>query len=166
MTKLYEEKKSVQKKYFFFYNGPFSQWYSSKFTSGGVEYVCCEQYMMAQKAVIFNDMERYDMIMESIKPWDHKMHGRMVKGYNDQLWNASKNNIVTSANELKFSQNEDLKKMLLKTNDKILVEASPTDRIWGIGIGIDDPNRFDENKWRGQNLLGKCLMVVRDKLRE
>lgn len=151
-------------KYHFFYKGPFSQWFKRKFTVAGIEYNCMEQYMMAHKALCFNDMDRYEFIMGSNSPWDHKLHGRMVTPYDDAVWSAARFNIVVEGGYHKFSQHEDLKQLLIDTGDKIIVEASPIDPIWGIGIGMDDPKRFDETKWAGQNLLGKALMQNRKKI--
>jgi hypothetical protein len=147
----------------FFYGGPFSQWFKSEFVVDGVTYLTAEQYMMAGKARVFNDDERLAMILEAKNPWDQKMHGRMVEGFNDAEWNKHRIKIVIDANIAKFGQNEQLKKYMFDTGDKELVEASPVDKIWGIGLDEHDPKRFDRKNWKGKNLLGICLMDVRKK---
>lgn len=151
-------------KFVFFYGGPFSQWYQSRFTLDGTTYNCAEQYMMAQKALIFGDEEARAKIMKSHSPSDQKAAGRKVKNFDADKWNKVARAFVYRANSAKFS-NPILKNFLLETGDKELVEASPTDVIWGIGLSESDPNRFDKSKWRGTNWLGEVLMEVRKDLR-
>ena len=152
-------------KLFFFYGGPFSQWYPCTFNDGVLEYNCAEQYMMAEKAKLFGDHETFMKIMHSNHPREQKSLGRLVKNFNIEEWNRYARPIVVEGNYLKFSQNEDLKKILLESQDAELVEASRTDCVWGIGLGMDNPDRFDKSKWCGTNWLGKSLMVVRDHIR-
>ena len=113
---------------------------------------------MSQKALLFNDHKTYDMIMRDGNPANMKKYGRMVRNFNDAVWNEKKFDIVKRGNYLKFSQNSELKEMLLDTDDDILVEASPYDGVWGI-------KSTDSRYWNGENLLGFAIMEVRDLLR-
>ena len=150
----------------FFYGGIFSQWYGSSFIIHGTKYNCAEQFMMAMKAVTFNDDFCLKKILETSNPSIQKRFGRQVRNYNDKEWNEVRYNFVVQGNYAKFSQNGYLKKVLLNTGNKILVEASPYDTIWGIGMDANNPDRFDTSKWKGTNLLGKALMEVREKLKK
>ena len=143
-----------------------SQWYGCKFESEGVSYHTAEQYMMAQKALLFGDKEIYSRIMKAASPADFKKLGQQVHGFDEEKWKEARCGIVIKGNYAKFSQNEALKSFLLGTGEKILVEASPYDKIWGIGIPADDKKSENPNFWKGLNLLGFCLMEVRDMLRE
>ena len=122
--------------------------------------------MMYKKAELFNDFISMVKILQTSDPYVQKKLGRNVQGFKQQLWDKHKFEIVVNGNRLKFNQHNDLKEMLLLTKNLVIVEASPYDRIWGIGIGITDPKRFDEIYWKGENLLGKALMVVRNELKE
>ena len=157
-----------QKDIFHFFwsgNSVFSQWHKSSFTDEDEQkYVTCEQYMMAQKAKLFNDMKAYEEILKTASPKKCKSLGRKVKGFDEKTWCEHREQIVYNGNLLKFSQNPDLKKILLDTGDKIIVEASPYDKIWGIGIRENNPNATNPAKWRGLNLLGKALSKVRTEL--
>ena len=151
-------------RFVFFYGGPFSQWYRSVFEVDGTKYNCAEQYMMAQKAKLFWDEEAYAKIMKSHDPSTQKATGRQVKNFDVAKWSAVSRDFVYKANLAKFSE-PSLKKVLLETGDKEIVEASPTDKIWGIGLGEDDPRRFDKSQWQGLNWLGETIMKVRETLR-
>ena len=142
-----------------------SQWYKSDFIIDDVKYCCMEQYMMAEKAKLFNDSETLNLIMDETDQKTIKDLGRMVKNFNSNIWDENKYNIVLKGNFAKFSQNNNLKDFLLSTNDSIIVEASPYDKVWGIGMKQDDKNILDVSKWKGKNLLGFALMEVRDMLR-
>ncbi|ANF50731.1 hypothetical protein A0O34_09435 [Chryseobacterium glaciei] len=144
----------------------FSQWFPFQFEENGIEYKTAEHYMMAGKAKLFNDNERLEEILKSDSPNQAKNLGRKVKNFETKLWDEQKYNIVKRANFLKFSQNEKFKEFLLSTNDKILVEASPYDTIWGIGMLETDPKAENPLQWNGENLLGFALMEVRDLLKE
>ena len=163
---------NISEKYIFFWDHEekegeatkkcLSQWYDCQFESEGKKYYTSEQYMMAQKALLFKDQETYDKIMNSKIPKEIKELGRQVKNFSSEIWNKKKFEIVTNGNIAKFSQNEKLKNFLLNTKNKILVEASPYDNIWGIGMSEDDNDILDEKKWKGQNLMGKAIMKARE----
>ncbi|MFH0333937.1 NADAR family protein [Clostridium perfringens] len=142
----------------------FSQWYLSDFTVNGVLYNCAEKYMMAEKARLFKDYETLEEILSAENQKEIKDLGRKIKNFNEELWNREKYEIVKRGNLAKFSQNENLKEFLLNTGDKIIVEASPYDSIWGIGMGAKDENIEYPTAWKGENLLGFAIMEVRDLL--
>lgn len=150
----------------FFYGGTFSQWSYSKFKIGNQTYTCAEQYMMAQKALTFGDIEAQIKIMCTGDPSKQKSIGRRVKNFNALHWNTVCKKIVYDGNYAKFTQNENLKTVLLSTGEKELVEASPTDIIWGIGLSQTDPKRLDKGQWRGTNWLGEVLVAVRNDIRK
>lgn len=142
-----------------------SQWWKSDFYIDGDKYCCMEQYMMAEKARAFDDEEITEKILKSSNPKQIKDLGRKVKNFEEDVWNRKKKAVILNGNYAKFLQNEDLKQFLLETKNKVLVEASPYDKIWGIGLSIDDEKVTNPFKWKGQNLLGFTLMEVRDELR-
>lgn len=142
----------------------FSQWYLSDFTVHGVLYNCAEKYMMAEKARLFKDYETLQEILDAENQQEIKVLGRKIKNFNEELWNREKYEIVKRGNLAKFSQDENLKEFLLITGDKIIVEASPYDCIWGIGMSANDENIENPIDWKGENLLGFALMEVRDLL--
>lgn len=144
----------------------FSQWYKSSFVVDGVKYCCMEQYMMAAKAKLFEDEETLHKIMNSTNPKNIKALGRNIANFDDTKWSAIMDDVVVAGNISKFSQNPLLMKLLLSTEDKILVEASPFDKRWGIGIDAKSSLANDPTKWLGDNRLGFDLMRVRDILRE
>ena len=142
-----------------------SQWYGSSFWQDEVHhYVCAEQYMMAKKAECFGDKEALEQILSAKDPAQMKALGRQVRGFDAKVWDEIKFSVVLNASYLKFSQNAKLREFLLSTKDKILVEASPVDKIWGIGLAASDENAHNPMKWRGQNLLGFALMRARDEI--
>jgi ribA/ribD-fused uncharacterized protein len=149
----------------FFWNGWPSQWHPAAFTLDGVTYTCAEQLMMAEKARLFGDAETCARILATASPREHKALGRAVKGFDADRWTAACRDVVHRGNLAKFGQNADLAALLLATGDKTLVEASPTDRVWGIGLAADDPRATDRAAWRGKNWLGEALMRVRGELR-
>ncbi|WP_343681013.1 NADAR family protein [Chryseobacterium arthrosphaerae] len=142
----------------------FSQWYPSKFEEDGVLYKTAEHYMMAEKARLFNDYEIAEEILQVKTPNQAKSLGRKVKNFDAQLWDEHKYELVKKGNLLKFSQNQKIRKFLLSTGKKILVEASPYDKIWGIGMLETDRRAENPLLWNGENLLGFALMEVRDEL--
>lgn len=147
-------------------NGYLSNWYLSDFNVDGIKYSSMEQYMMYQKACCFNDMEIANKILNANDGKEIKQLGRLVQGYNENCWSGIRQLIVYDGLREKFLQNEELKKMLLGTKDAVLAECAVRDRIWGIGLSMTDGSRFDRDKWRGQNLLGYSLMMVRKKIKE
>ena len=147
--------------FIFFYGGIYSQWYPSNFVIDGVEYNCAEQYMMAKKALCFQDYDSLAKIMNSTNPAEQKAVGRLVKNFKPELWANVSRKIVFDANYAKFTQNQILKDQLLATGSKELVEASPTDRIWGIGLAESNPLAWNKETWNGTNWLGEEIMNVR-----
>ena len=147
-------------------NGYLSNWYLADFNVDGIQYSSMEQYMMYQKACCFNDMEIANKILNANDVKEIKQLGRLVQGYNENCWSGIRQLIVYDGLREKFLQNEELKKMLLGTKDAVLAECAVRDRIWGIGLSMTDGSRFDRDKWRGQNLLGYSLMMVRKKIKE
>jgi len=144
--------------YVFFYTGPFCQWHRCQFTSAdGLVFNCAEQYMMYHKAMLFGDQAAANKILSKSSPRDQKALGRKVKNFDEQVWNQHARSIVFSGNYYKFTQNPHLKSNLLATCGKTLVEASPTDRIWGIGLNQDAAEFTDPDDWPGTNWLGEVL---------
>ena len=141
---------------------PFSNWYMCPFIHGGYEYNCAEQYMMYQKARLFKDFDVAEMIMEQSDPKKQRFLGRHVRGFVQSEWDSDCQSIMVSGLTSKFLQDTYCLNSLLDTGDKILVEASPYDKIWGIGLEADNPDALDPSKWQGKNLLGIVLMKVRD----
>lgn len=142
----------------------FSQWWMSPFEVDGTVYSCAEQFMMAEKARLFGDMERLKDIMAAKHPKEMKAHGRAVQHFDKEAWDSRCYRIVVRASLAKFSQNPELWAFLRTTKKRILVEASPRDRIWGIGMGQSNPDAENPMKWRGRNLLGFALTEARDEL--
>jgi ribA/ribD-fused uncharacterized protein len=139
-----------------------SQWWLGSFQFKDIAYVCAEQWMMAEKARLFKDEKTLASILSSSDPRQVKALGQRVTPFDDQRWNKNKYAIVVFGNYLKFSQDSALAAYLDKTRGKILVETSPTDKIWGIGMAQEDKDVYTVSKWKGQNLLGFALMEVRD----
>lgn len=150
-----------------FWDGPFSQWDRSPFIAlDGLMYNCCEQYMMANKALLFKDEESFKKIMSTTNPREQKSLGRQVKNFVPLIWDTYSTMVVYDGNLLKFSQNEKHRQALLDTGDTILVEASPYDPIWGIKLREDDPAAKDMEAWQGENRLGFILTKVREVIRD
>lgn len=141
-----------------------SQWWMSRFIENGMIYKSAEHYMMEGKARVFHDTEIASQIVAADSPKKVKSLGREIKDYSDKVWDLHKYHIVKQANFLKFSQNEGLQTFLLDTEGKIIVEASPVDSIWGIGMAEDNPKINNPNEWKGSNLLGCILMEIRDEI--
>lgn len=160
--------KPVGKKKMIFFFSPdhyLSQWYPCRFIIDDIEFTCTEQWMMYAKAMLFQDLDCANAILATSSAKMQKNLGKKVTNFDDNIWNIHKKEIVFKGNFAKFSQNAELKTYLLSTKGKVLAEASPYDKIWGIGLSMDDEMRFNMTKWRGQNLLGEVLMQVRDALK-
>ncbi len=145
--------------------GCLSQWWPVHFEVEGVGYASAEHYMMASKARLFDDETALERILACDTPAEAKKIGREVQGFAGEVWNTHRLAAVVKGNIGKFGQHPDLKKFLLSTGDSVLVEASPRDRIWGIGMGAANEKAGDPHAWRGQNLLGFALMQARQRLR-
>lgn len=145
-------------------NGYLSNWYLSDFYVDGIQYSSIEQYMMYQKAALFNDMEIAQKILNTTDTGKIKALGRAVKNYEEILWNGMRQLIVYQGLLEKFQQNIEIKEQLLATQDHILAECAVQDKIWGIGLSMKSEKRFDLNEWKGQNLLGFALMRARTAL--
>lgn len=142
----------------------FSQWWSSPFVVDGNRYASAEHWMMAEKARIFHAPDIREKILKARSPGAAKALGREVPKFDASVWDAKKYDIVVQGNFHKFDQNSDLCDFLKGTKNRVLVEASPVDKIWGVGLAQDNPFIEQPSKWRGQNLLGFALMSVRDVL--
>jgi ribA/ribD-fused uncharacterized protein len=147
--------------------GPFclSQWYPASFVDAGVTYFAAEHFMMAEKARLFGDEEVRAKIIATKDPSVAKKLGRAVSNFEESIWREHRYQIVCRASLLKFGQNPELRRYLLSTGSAILVEASPKDAIWGIGLGAKDPKATQPAAWPGLNLLGFALMDARETLR-
>ncbi|MFI5805492.1 NADAR family protein [Streptomyces sp. NPDC051561] len=142
----------------------FSQWWESPFTVDGVRYATAEHWMMARKAVLFGDPQAERAALDASSPAEAKKAGRLVRGFDGAVWERERYGIVVEGNVHKFGRHADLGAYLLGTGSRVLVEASPMDRIWGIGLTADDPRAEDPAQWRGLNLLGFALMEARGRL--
>lgn len=147
-----------------FWGGWPSQWAKSQFTIDSVTYNCCEQFMMAEKARIFGDHVAVTNILATNNPAKQKALGRKVTSFNEDVWNSVCRGIVYRANLAKYEQNAEFRDLLMATKRRVIVETSPRDRIWGIGLHQDDPRAQHPAQWRGRNWLGVAIMQVRDEL--
>ena len=146
--------------------GFLSNWYRSEFSFDGIKFTSMEQYMMYKKAILFEDAEIASQILKTDDVVLIKELGRKVSNYNDTVWNGMRQVVIYKGLLEKIRQNDDLKKSLLDTGDNMLAECAVKDCVWGIGLSMTDNNKNDINAWRGQNLLGFSLMLVRDELRK
>jgi ribA/ribD-fused uncharacterized protein len=155
-----------QRRFTFFWHqeSPFSQWHPVRFVVAGKRFCCAEQYMMHGKAVLFGDLEVAERILATESAKTHKALGRKVRGFDERRWQRERERIVYEGNLAKFTQNPALLEALLATAGTELVEASPLDRIWGVGLGEEDPRIQNPSQWRGLNLLGKVLTRLREEL--
>jgi ribA/ribD-fused uncharacterized protein len=145
-------------------SGCLSQWWPVAFTVDGYEFATAEHYMMWRKAMLFGDGEIAERILAAAHPRRAKDLGRQVRGFDQQLWERQRFDIVVDGSVAKFGQHEPLRDYLLGTGKRVLVEASPTDRVWGIGLAATDERAADPGAWRGLNLLGFALMRARQVL--
>ncbi|NOW44169.1 hypothetical protein FHW96_000296 [Novosphingobium sp. SG751A] len=144
-----------------FIKGVFSQWHHTPFQLDGMRFVTAEQWMMHAKALLFHDLDVAEQIAAEVDPAAQKRLGQQVRGFDQDLWDQWKINIVYRGNLAKFSQNEGAKRQLRTTGNALLVEANPRDWIWGNGREIDYPGGHSPTVWRGENLLGLILTKVR-----
>ncbi|MFG3707044.1 NADAR family protein [Micromonospora sp. NPDC047670] len=145
--------------------GCLSQWWPAPFRDGGRTYATAEHWMMWHKAMLFGDPDIAGQILAAGHPHRAKALGRHVRGFDEATWAARRYDIVVAGSVAKFGQHDELRAFLLATGRRVLVEASPVDRVWGIGLAADDPRAEDPRAWPGANLLGFALMDARDRLR-
>lgn len=145
-------------------NGYLSNWYPSCFMMDGTFFSSMEQFMMYRKAICFHDNNIAVQILETDDAARIKDLGRRVSGYDENVWNGVRQLVVYEGLLAKFSKNDKLQEQLKATGNAVLAECAVKDHIWGIGLSMNDPDRFDRAKWKGQNLLGYALMMVRDRL--
>ncbi|TGD78879.1 NADAR family protein [Hymenobacter wooponensis] len=143
----------------------FSQWWLADFVVAGITYRSTEHWMMAEKARLFHDTQLLPKILAAASPAEAKKLGRQIAGFIPQVWDEHKYDIVKTGNLHKFSQHPSLGAFLSATHDRVLVEASPVNNIWGIGLAADSTHAEHPERWQGENLLGFALMEVRDQLR-
>jgi ribA/ribD-fused uncharacterized protein len=161
---------SVRFLFFWGHQGPatgkgcLSQWFPSPFTEDEHTFATAEHYMMWRKATLFDDQRTAARILAADHPKQAKDLGRQVRNFDQAAWEAQRSDIVVDGNTRKFSRHPEMRAFLLGTGDRVLVEASPLDRVWGIGLREDDPRAGDPAQWRGPNLLGFALGAVRDVL--
>ena len=151
----------------FFYGGIYSQWYIRDIRFLDLTFNCCEQFMMVGKALVCDDYKIIPKIMDTDSPYEQKMLGKKVKNFTTEKWTKEISMaFVYVGNFLKYTQNEDLKEYLLNDTGIKIVEASPTDGIWGIKMSMDDPMIVNEKYWNGENRLGECIMQVRNYIKD
>lgn len=146
----------------FFRGGPFSQWHACHFVIDGTTYTSAEQYMMAGKARLFGDARREALILGAKHPRAQKAFGRVVTPFDEAVWRDAARAIVYCGNAAKFTQNPHLRALLMATRGTVLVEASPDDAVWGIGLAADDPRASHRAQWLGLNWLGEVLTRLRE----
>lgn len=154
----------TQKKYKFFYGGIYSNFHRCKFTIDDQVFTSTEQYMMYMKALTFDDLNIAGEVLNNTDPKVIKALGRKIKGFNDEIWNQVKEDIVYKGLYAKFTQNHDLYTAMKEENCDLFVEASPSDKIWGIGLSYEKAIYTREQYWPGQNLLGKLLTKVKNNI--
>ncbi|NKE62304.1 NADAR family protein [Lentzea sp. PSKA42] len=144
--------------------GCLSQWWPCSFVVDGQRFASAEHYMMWRKALLFGDDSVATRVLAASSPAEAKALGREASGFVDDVWVSSRLEIVVEGNLAKFGQDPALRSYLLSTGSRVLVEASPQDRVWGIGLVASDPRASDPSSWLGLNLLGEALMEVRSRL--
>jgi ribA/ribD-fused uncharacterized protein len=164
LIKIFLKGKTMSEEFHFFWSGPHSNWHRSNFTHNNVTYSCGEQWMMAKKGELFNDPEIVKLILKATNPKEHKRLGRLVKNFDPVIWNANAKPIVYEGSKLRYVQNSRLLQILFDTYPKTLVEASPFDRIWGIGLAENDPRALSRDTWLGLNWLGETNTKLRNDL--
>lgn len=149
-----------------FENRYLSQWWDSPFSVNGIEYQTAEHFMMAEKARLFADYGTLELIMRSVRPEHAQRLARTVRFFDLRVWEIMREAVVFRGNLAKFQYHTELQKLLLSTDGRVLVESSPVDCIWGIGLSSSDHRAQDPAQWRGLNLLGNVLMRVRGVLKK
>ena len=152
----------MNKKFEFFWGGIYSNWHRSGFVIDDISYNCGEQYMMHQKALLMDDEETARKIMLYSNPKRQKELGREIKNFNSKLWDKYKYEIMLKGLTEKFNQNEPLKRDLMASEADLFVEASPFDKIWGIGLDERTAHETPQSEWPGENLLGKIITEIRN----
>ncbi len=148
----------------FFWKSRLSQWQHAPFVQEGICFTHAEQFMMHAKALLFCDRSAAERILASSSPAEQQQIGRTIEKFDESIWVQFREGIVFTGNLARFRQNADQRELLFATRGTTLVEASPHDRIWGIGLSADDPRALDRNQWLGLNLLGEALTRVREVL--
>lgn len=143
----------------------FSNWNLGSFTVEGRTFNCAEQFMMFTKAMLFGDLQTADLIMAESNPRKQKALGRQIQGYVDTVWQSQAEDLMFPGLFAKFTQDQNRMATILATNDTVLVEASPDDVVWGIGLEESDPRCLDPKEWLGQNKLGRVLTRVREAIK-
>ena len=138
-----------------------SQWWPARFVADGHTFGSAEQYMMWRKATLFGDGARAEAILQSRSAAQAKAMGRQVTGFDEAVWTGSRFGVVVAGSVAKFDSDPALRAFLLGTRNRVLAEASPADRVWGIGLAADSDHAANPQQWRGQNLLGFALMEAR-----
>lgn len=156
------------RKYTFFWlaPSPFSQWHRAGFTVDGVHFKTAEHYMMYKKAMLFGDALKAEEILKIEHPKDVKQKGREISGFIKEEWEANCKRFVYEGNYAKFTQNKAILPVLMGTGDTELVEASPFDNIWGIGLKEEDAKKLPKEQWKGTNWLGEILTELRENLKK
>ncbi|MDX8035956.1 NADAR family protein [Lentzea sp. BCCO 10_0856] len=144
--------------------GCLSQWWPCSFVVEGQQFASAEHYMMWRKALLFNDLASASRMLAARTPAEAKALGRSISDFSSSVWESQRLPIVVDGNLAKFGQDPALRSYLLGTGSRVLVEASPQDRVWGIGLVASDPRASDPSAWLGLNLLGEALMEVRSRL--
>jgi ribA/ribD-fused uncharacterized protein len=158
--------KNVEEKFIFYFGQEsiFSHWFKCHFIIKKQSFCCVEQYIMYKKALLFHDVDIANKILNSSNPARHRYLGKQVRGFDKKMWQQKCKQFAQDGNLAKFSQNTALIESLLKTEGRSFAEASPYDRIWGIGLSISNPKIYDRSKWRGRNWAGEVLDTVRTQL--
>lgn len=159
-------KKDPKDEFVFFWGNisPFSNWHRSEFTHNGTTYNCSEQFMMQQKALLFGDLDVAKKVMETTSPSKQKGLGRTIRGFDKEMWLQNAIQIMVPGLVSKFTQVPHCYEAMRATGKKTIVEASPVDDIWGIGLSETDPRAWNKDTWQGLNMLGTCLMKVRSEI--
>lgn len=144
----------------------YSNWHPARFRMDGHTFANSEQAMMYEKAILMGDSETAAKILKTPNPKAVKALGREVRFWNEKLWENNRVRIMVKVCLAKFEANSELTREMLETGDRVIVEASPYDKIWGIGMRENDEGVENPKKWQGLNLLGVALMRVRSILRE